>query len=63
MTKKTLKVAEKPKCKQRKLASQELYPLIHEKENVSERTVYSKIFYDKRNDTWRYIGRAYDYTW
>ena len=61
--KKIVKIKEKPKSKQRKRASEEMYPLINSYEKVSIKTVYSKIWFDKTRGTWRYIGRAHDYSW
>jgi hypothetical protein len=63
MAKTVKKIAQKPKSKQRKIASVEMYPLIHSYEKVSEKTVYSKIYFDKNRNTWRYIGKAHDYSW
>lgn len=47
----------------RKKAAEELYKLVRCYEKVSLTTVYKKCFYDRRTATWRYIGRAYDYSY
>lgn len=56
-------VGKLPYEKNRKEAAHKLWKIAKGYgENVSEATVYRACFYDPRHDTWRYIGRAYDYT-
>ena len=64
MATKTLKkIKSTPAEKDRKRAFEEMCPLILSYEKVSEKTIYQKIFFDKKRAAWRYIGRAHDYSW
>ena len=50
----------KTKRNERKEAALELHAIASCYENVAYSTVYSRIF--KNNETWKYIGRAHNYS-